>query len=41
MSNTDAYRRTMDLLIDEVWNKANLDILPEPIEAYKEEEVEV
>jgi len=29
MSNTDAYRRTMDLLIDEVWNKANLDILPE------------
>ena len=29
MSNTDAYRRTMDLLIDEVWNKANLDILSE------------
>ena len=29
MSDTDAYRRTMDLLIDEVWNKANLDILPQ------------
>lgn len=29
MSDSEAYRRTMDLLIDEVWNKANLDILPQ------------
>ena len=29
MSDTEAHRRTMNLLIDEVWNKANLDILPE------------
>ena len=29
MSNTEAYKRTMDRLIEDVWNSQNLDILAE------------
>ncbi len=29
MSDTEAYRRCMNMLIDDIWNKANLDILPQ------------